>query len=521
MDDHVLRRRLVLLAVLVPLIEATLLLNWDATLLFLLDRVTDSFISLAVLVMGIAGIVALAGVYLIRGARLDTEAGALRVAGYWVVSQGFCWWVVHTAILHRNTPSVHYPSGEFSFLFLSEVIHPDRLLAIAFFALFLLISGTFCYFAFRNVGEGWRLGLWTPSGKVRWRWIASWLFISLGLFAVWVPGLLGTSAETAQSFRTDALLWMPPILRETVDILFWKPFLFLTKIFSMALFPVGVSVGWLFTLMALRVNVESEGIVVRLAGFGICLARALWEKVWRIDVVRHKGIPPSLVLHYWTRWRIPFSLNLSAQRYLTGEKLTEAVENEAKRRKIRMIYRYSPDGIPRLAYLFLALAIGLNLSQFILSSELWMRFIYDVIPSTRLNEIYAGIPLASLFVGSTLCFGIYLGLLSAFYRGGFRPVLAGLWVVASRWVPDPHTHWLVWNAIYAIHKAILWIVVPSPEIPVVPMWEIHLAHTLVALGPAFAGLGYVLGVVSGCWRKPALVSAVQHASSQKPAPVSS
>ncbi|MCL6624074.1 MAG: hypothetical protein K6T17_05580, partial [Fimbriimonadales bacterium] len=359
------------------------------------------------------------------------------------------------------------------------------------------------------------------DGRMRWSWVASWLVWSVVLFALW-EGLISFFIQDSFSLLYQSLLRVLSLsTEEATALLFWGAFFAPVDNLSHPVFSVLLSVCWLITWMTLRVRVGSEGVVMKLAGLPFNLARVPWERMRRIDVIRHKKSSPSVVIHYATRWRLPFSLNLSAKRYLEGEKLIETVETESSRREIPHLYRYSPDWVPGVAYAFLALAIGLNLSQYLLSNELWWRYIKDVIPFTRLDVIFAGVPLALLFAGSVLCFGLFLGLLSSFYRGGFRPALGGVWVVLSIQVPNPLTHWFVWTAIYAIHKAQLWLVIPAPTIPAPSMAEMNFAFVTVALGPAIAGLGYVLGVISGCWRKPPLAPVAQPAATQKPAPASS
>lgn len=512
MNEQTLKRRLMLLAVFVPLVEAALLLNWETFTLIFLQRTGYSYLTFVVLTLVTGVALALIGFYVTQTTRLGTETGAMKLVAYWMITQGCLWWLVQMV---RDYPPRYYLTAWEMFT------TPNGLMGMALFTGLILLIFMIASLVIPRKDEGWRLRFWSQDGRMRWSWVASWLVWSVVFFALW-EGLIGVFIQDSFSVLYRSLLRALSLSAEGAsDILFVGSIYTAIDNLSHPVFSVLLSLGWLITWMTLRVRVGSEGVVMKLAGLPFDLARVPWERMRRIDVIRHKKSSPSVVIHYATRWRLPFSLNLSAKRYLNGEKLIETIETESSRREIPHIFRYSPDWVPWTAYAFLALGIGLNLSQSLLSNELWWRYMYDVIPPTQLDVIFAGIPLALLFAGSVLCFGLFLGLLSSFYRGGFRPVLGGAWVVLSIQVPSPLVHWLVWMMIYAIHRAQMWIVIPSPNIPAPSMAEMNFAIGTVALAPAIAGLGYVLGVIAGCWRKPALVPVVQPAPTKKTAPASS
>lgn len=443
----------------------------------------------------------------------------MKVVGFWMLCQGAVWWFINEA-LRKTTTGIFYPWPSQSPVALYLPVNTTPcLLSTGFFALYLLLILWIASALLGRGGEGWKAQIWTPEGSMKWTRATLWLVVSVGLFAVWAFGAIENVRSGFAEYRDSSFPVMPYALARLVDVLFWKPFHLILTVVASPLFPVFVSVAWLLMWTASRARVNSEGLALKLVGLPFSLARVSWERIRRIDIVNHKRVPPALVIHYWTRWRMPFSLSLPSQRYLGGDELIREIEKEATERKVRQIHRYSHDRVPWIAYGFLVSAIGIVLLQHFWVCELWMRYINDEIPISRLDKVFAGLPLAGLFAASVLFFGLYLGLLSSFYYGGFRPALVGAWVLASPIIPNPIPHWYVWFAMYAIHRAQLWIVMPAPEIGIPSWWEMNFAISIISLGPAIAGLGYVLGVLFGCGRKLAPAHALQPTTT--PVPVSS
>jgi hypothetical protein len=122
-------------------------------------------------------------------------------------------------------------------------------------------------------------------------------------------------------------------------------------------------------------------------------------------------------------------------------------------------------------------------------------------PTHRIDQLAAPHTLTAMYLASPITLGAGLGALSAHHRGGPRPVLMAMWVSASTLVHDPWLHWPFCFALYAILMAVSAPFAPAPD-PVLPFIE-DAAMTLVRLGPLFAGLGYVLGVIFG--RRPVVL----------------
>ncbi len=254
---------------------------------------------------------------------------------------------------------------------------------------------------------------------------------------------------------------------------------------------------WVFTE---RLQADANGVRLFLFRPKYSMFFAPWRKMRFFDVVTHDKCLPSIVVHYRSRFKIPFKLGVNARRYESGVAVTDAILENPASKVIRRRGWRSPDWTPLIGWIFITLGALMILAQEFYSEYLMRRFVESQDPAADLASVTAPIPLSLLYIASALFFGIGLGLFSAYQRGVARPALMALWVAASRFIYDPLLHWLVCIAIYAILMAIPAPLTPPPT-PTFPSYAtLDLAFTLVQWGPIFAGLGYILGVVFG--RRP-------------------
>lgn len=249
-----------------------------------------------------------------------------------------------------------------------------------------------------------------------------------------------------------------------------------------------------------RMLVDDSGVRLFLFRPKYSMFFARWGKISFFDVVTHGKSLRSIVIHYRSRFRIPFTLGINARRYESGSAVTDSILENSAAKQIRRREWCSPTWTPLLGWIFIALGALAMFAERQYSTYLMGRFVESQNPAADVASLTAPIPLALLYIAAALFFGIGLGLFSAYQRGGARPVLMALWVAASRFIYDPLLHWLVCIAIYAILMAIPAPLTPPPT-PTFPSYAtLDLAFTLVQWGPIFAGLGYILGVVFG--RRP-------------------
>ncbi|MEW5882835.1 MAG: hypothetical protein AB1725_01260 [Armatimonadota bacterium] len=254
--------------------------------------------------------------------------------------------------------------------------------------------------------------------------------------------------------------------------------------------------GWL----AFAVSVDSTCVRVHLHGLGITLFRAPWERIRRVDLITHTRRAPTAVIHYWSRFRLPFSFGVHGKHFTEPERVVGTVVRQAEERALPVRQWKSPDAVVWVAWASLIAAFALVIAMHMYEAHLWRWYIQDDFDLRDFAEVAAYVPLASLNAGWLLLAGIGAGLLSAYHRAGARPVLAALFILAVYDITGPLLHWLVWTAIYAILVALRQPLVSIGPVGFPSAGEIDLAMALLSLAPAFVGFGYVLGVLVGCRR---------------------
>lgn len=157
----------------------------------------------------------------------------------------------------------------------------------------------------------------------------------------------------------------------------------------------------------------------------------------------------------------------------------------------------SSDAVVWAAYASILIAFALVIALQVWESRLYQWYLRDDFDLRDFGEVAGYVPLSALNGALLLFVGLGVGLLSAYHRGGPRPVLAALFVLAVFDLTGPVLHWLVWIAVYAILLAIRQPLVPLGPVGFPLASEVDLAITLMALRPAFVGIGYVLGVLLG------------------------
>lgn len=249
-----------------------------------------------------------------------------------------------------------------------------------------------------------------------------------------------------------------------------------------------------------RVAIDADGIRVFFFRKKYTVFRARWSQISFVDRVERPGRLPTLAIRYRARRAFPVTFDLHLSRFAYGTAMSEALAAQIAEHGVRKREWRTSQGVLVAGWTFLVLGVlFVKLGEWI-SVDRATAFADGRIPVEQLAKMTAIGPLTACYVAAMLCFGVTLGLHSAYHRGGARPLLMAGWIAASRAVPDPLVAWLVWIACYAIIVA-----APTPNghgfVPSVPPGtQLVDAMTVVGLGPAISGLGYIAGVVFG--RRP-------------------
>lgn len=332
-------------------------------------------------------------------------------------------------------------------------------------------------------------------------WRRFWLGAKLGLMGLAVYVFLGLLFQLVWFEISDVLNPDPYGWEFSGRSIFEWP---------LALLPFVTACGIVAWALGERLIVEQAGVRLFLFEPKYSLFFAPWSRIRIIDRVKHRKRAESLVVHYRSWLLIPFAFEVDAKRFVEGGKAVEAVVEQAKERGVRIRPWYSPDWMPIAAWAVIFIGAGLIESQQQYSAYLMRLCNAEEFPIKTFAEIAAPLQLGGLYLASILFFGVGLGLLSAYHRGGARPFMMALWIFVSRMIPTPFLHWLVWIAMYAILLARYNPAVPlvDPSFPAgdTLVWGM----TMINLGPLVAGLGYLAGVLLGRRKlapEPAVVAA--------------
>lgn len=252
-----------------------------------------------------------------------------------------------------------------------------------------------------------------------------------------------------------------------------------------------------------RLSVDASGVSLYLFHPRYKLFFAKWERVRFLDIVRHGSKPMTVVIHYRSRFGLPFSFGVHSDRYRDSHQVAADVLRMARDRDVRVRdWKSSPWVVVAGVAAFILCVVFIRLGRD-LSTGIMQSYVDGTIPTHDVASLFSLMPLTKLFLAAVSCLGLGFGLHSAYHRGGPRPVLLTLLLAGVMFVPDPLLHWLVVMAINAILTAVQ--SVPSlrgaggivTNVPSLP--ELELAFSLVRAAPWFAGVAYIVGVVLGRW----------------------
>ncbi len=268
----------------------------------------------------------------------------------------------------------------------------------------------------------------------------------------------------------------------------------------LTLCPFAFCAGLILWLWYERLTIDRGGVRLWVFRPRYSLFFAPWDRIRSIALVEHDRGARSAVIRYRSRFLMPFSLGVHAKRYVNGEAAIDELIEMAKQCGVPIRRWLSPCRIVALGWSMIALGPLLLIGQQLASVWLMRGFDDPEFP-THVDRLAGLFPLTALHAASILFVGLGFGMLSAHHRGGSRPVLLTLLMIATLSFPDPIIHWLVWIAIYAILAARIGPITPLPAAPNPAVWQWELAFNVLLFGPAFAALGYYVGVTLG--RRPA------------------
>ncbi|MCH8275494.1 MAG: hypothetical protein IH851_11970 [Armatimonadetes bacterium] len=264
--------------------------------------------------------------------------------------------------------------------------------------------------------------------------------------------------------------------------------------------PFAAAAGLLVWRLTERLIVDEQGIRLCLFDRGATLYFAPWKRVRKLHLIRHKHQARTVVVHYRTRFFLPFALGVHARRYRNGDEAVTHLLEKANERGIPVRSWKSPESAVWAGWACILAAAGLVIFKLHYHNSLMTAYAEGAITLEQFGRIPQPALTGALHAAAICLFGLGLGLFSAFHRAAGRPFLLALFLIASVTLPDPVIMWHIWFALYAILTARLGPVTqvePVWGIPIPALWEWNVGITLVFLGPVFAALGYYVGLGLG------------------------
>ncbi len=291
-----------------------------------------------------------------------------------------------------------------------------------------------------------------------------------------------------------------------------------------SLFAWPVLPGFLFGAVYIvgRATMSAEltegGVAIR--SFGAKLWSASWSSIRRVVAIEHNRPAHDVIVHARAFGFLPYSFGIHAKHFTDGARLCSSLIEACVQRGIPVERRSSPRWVPAAAWGLLIAGAGLAFWVCDVAYIGGQNYANDYPSPGNVAAMLRPMEQAALFLSAVVMIGCGLGLLSAYHRGTFRPVLAGAWVWVSVQFAEPtHLSFLVSIAINAIHKAMLQPVLPIPDATMPPNGQLELLVTAMEYTPVFAGIAYVIGTMVGSRRMSPGVEKVGVREPLSPAPV--
>ncbi|MDQ2985708.1 MAG: hypothetical protein M3R13_03165 [Armatimonadota bacterium] len=246
--------------------------------------------------------------------------------------------------------------------------------------------------------------------------------------------------------------------------------------------------------------IDERGIRITLSGPGWTMFGTTWNRVSRIDIVRHNKKPSSAVIRRKWLLGLPLAFTAHSKRYENGETHIDRIVDEAEQRNIPVKHWYVSDNAPLLALALIAWGVMIGIYSYYLQTQSWIEFLPHGYPLDNFAQIADPVKYGAITVASACCFGAAFGVLSAFHQASPRPVLLAIWVVlASVAFPNSIIHWLVWMAVFHILIARRFLA-PDDVVATPTMAEWNLGMTMDGYAVIFSAIAYLIALMLVCRR---------------------
>ncbi|MFN8138714.1 MAG: hypothetical protein U0R49_02830 [Fimbriimonadales bacterium] len=349
----------------------------------------------------------------------------------------------------------------------------------------------------------------TATGSIAWRRVSFVVFAAFLFATMWGQSgpLSSVSYAGIGQFGDDRMVadfaqnipFLAALVGIVAKLMFVYPLALLESVSHLLrnpefVMPAAFILLWLGT----RVSVEQQGVRFYFINSRSTLLLVKWSRVTQCNLIEHHGVVDTAVLRYRLFGLIPMAIGLHAKHWNNGTDLVAEVAAATQQSKIKTTTWVSNPIAVRAAYALLIGATLVCLGQMALWIKAWEPFFSHDYDMQNFAQVANVVPLTILSLLPVCMIGVAFGLLSAYHRAAPRPMLMGFWMMVSPLLPTPMIHWLVWIAIYAIYTATLGkhpnVVPPDPKI-------FQAGITLLSLMPTFAGISYVIGLLTGCRRK--------------------
>lgn len=292
-----------------------------------------------------------------------------------------------------------------------------------------------------------------------------------------------------------------------------------------SLFSLPVLPGFLFGAVyiagraTLSAELTEEGVSVR--SLGARLWSASWSGIRRVVAIRHGGADFDVVVNARAFGFVPYSFGIHAKHYAEGGRVCSSLIERCAQRGIQVEDRTSPRWVPAVAWALLIAGGGFAVWVCDVAYIGAQSYANDYPTPGNIAAMLQPMVQAALLASGVVMIGCGLGLLSAYHRGTFRPVLAGAWIwISTQFASPTHVSFLVAIAINAIHKAMEQPVVKVPDAAMPPSAQLELLVTTMQYTPVFAGVAYVIGTMVGSRRMDPGLEKARVGAPVSPPPVS-
>jgi len=239
--------------------------------------------------------------------------------------------------------------------------------------------------------------------------------------------------------------------------------------------------------------VDGEGVKFLLGNRSIFCAK--WRRIQQIVVIHRANGKETFIVHYRTRFLIPFSVVFRPESVLGGEAMADLIRGSAMEEGLKVVHFRASRTVVLAGWTLILAGCALIPFRYWLENDLHLQYVDGRFNAANYAEFAAVLPLSLFYLANIALLSLGFGLNSGARFGGSRIFLLTIWMAGLAYLETPALHWLVWIAIYSIETAIMTphTVLPALQYPPLLEFGFDVATWGFALAPIFFWIGVAAG----------------------------